>query len=146
MRRFLEQMLRLHGQRVILRLDGLMSMELQDFTQGDGTSGTTSTTSVDISGLTPGSVYDIYIQANCTGEDSTWVMVTFTMPIAGDNIVTAVPITPSAAGTGCDTVGFTLNFSSDGTTDSGLDGSCNNSNTGLDQFFTWTATTDALFV
>ncbi|MDC1519448.1 lamin tail domain-containing protein [Polaribacter sp.] len=114
------------------------------FTQGDGTSGTTSTTSVDISGLTPGSVYDIYIQANCTGEDSTWVMVTFTMPIAGDNIVTAVPITPSAAGTGCDTVGFTLNFSSDGTTDSGLDGSCNNSNTGLDQFFTWTATTDAL--
>ena len=114
------------------------------FTQGDGTSGTTSTTSVDISGLTQGSVYDIYIQANCTGEDSTWVMVTFTMPIEGDNIVTAVPITPSAAGTGCDTVGFTLNFSSDGTTDSGLDGSCNNSNTGLDQFFTWTATTDAL--
>ena len=114
------------------------------FTQGDGTSGTTSTTSVDISGLTQGSVYDIYIQANCTGEDSTWVMVTFTMPIEGDNIVTAVPITPSAAGTGCDTVGFTLNFSSDGTTDSGLDGSCNNSNTGLDKFFTWTATTDAL--
>ncbi|MDA9968822.1 hypothetical protein N9E63_02325, partial [Polaribacter sp.] len=114
------------------------------FTQGDGTSGTTSTTSVDISGLTQGSIYDIYIQANCTGEDSTWVMVTFTMPIEGDNIVTAVPITPSAAGTGCDTVGFTLNFSSNGTTDSGLDGSCNNSNTGLDQFFTWTATTDAL--
>ena len=114
------------------------------FTQGDGTSGTTSTTSVDISGLTSGSVYDIYIQANCTGEDSSWVLVTFTMPIAGDNIVTAVPITPSAAGTGCDSAGFTLNFSSDGTTDSGLDGSCNTSDTGLDQFFTWTATSDGL--
>lgn len=51
----------------------------------------------------------------------------------------AIPITPSAEGTGCSSATFYLPFSTDGTTDSGVQGSCRAS--GLDQFFTWTATT-----
>ncbi|PTX61006.1 hypothetical protein C8N46_105162 [Kordia periserrulae] len=59
-----------------------------------------------------------------------------------DLITGAIPITPDALGNDC--TERTLFFSSDGTTDSGLDGSCNTTNTGYDQFFTWTATTNAL--
>ena len=65
------------------------------------------------------------------------------LPPPNDTLAGAIPITPSAAGTGCATV-FTLNFTTDGTTDSGMDGSCDGTNTGLDQFFTWTATTTGL--
>ncbi|WP_046756832.1 leucine-rich repeat domain-containing protein, partial [Kordia jejudonensis] len=54
----------------------------------------------------------------------------------------ATPITPTALADDCTET--TLFFSSDGTTDSGLDGTCNGANTGYDQFFTWTATTNAL--
>jgi hypothetical protein len=59
-----------------------------------------------------------------------------------DLITGAIPITPDALENDC--TERTLFFSSDGTTDSGLDGSCNTTNTGYDQFFTWTATTNAL--
>ena len=55
---------------------------------------------------------------------------------ANDNFSGASPITPAADGA-CSTP-FTLPFSTDGTTDSGVQGSCRAS--GLDQFFTWTAT------
>lgn len=115
------------------------------FTIGSGTSATVTTTSVDLSGLTE-QVYDIYVKANCSGgEDSSWTdVVTWIMPPQNDDISGAIPITPSPEGTGCNSAGFTLNFSSDGTTDSGLDGSCNDVNTGLDQFFIWTATTGGL--
>lgn len=61
-----------------------------------------------------------------------------------DNMAGAISITPSIKGTGCDSAQFTLNFSTDGTTDSGMDGTCNTNNTGLDQFFTWTATSKEL--
>jgi len=118
------------------------------FTQGAGNSGMTTTASVDLTGLTPGETYDVYVQANCGGDDSAWTtVVTWTMPVpapANDTIGGAIPITPSAQGTGCGTAQFTLNFASDGTTDSGLDGTCNGTDTGLDQFFTWTATTEGL--
>ena len=60
---------------------------------------------------------------------------------ANDTFAGAIPITPVAEGTGCGSP-FILNFSTDGTTDSGLQGSCRDS--GLDQFFTWTATTSGL--
>ncbi|NRB83351.1 MAG: hypothetical protein HRU49_06215, partial [Winogradskyella sp.] len=58
----------------------------------------------------------------------------------GDTFATATPITPSTEGTGC----ASFNFSYDATlfTDSGMDGSCNTTNTGFDVFYTWTATTD----
>jgi len=62
---------------------------------------------------------------------------------ANDVISGAIPITPSPEGTGCDSASFNLTFSSDGTTDSGVQGSCTTS--GKDQFFTWTATTNSLF-
>lgn len=55
-----------------------------------------------------------------------------------DTLAGATAITPSPEGTGCSDALFNLPFSTDGTTDSGLQGDCNNS--GLDQFFTWTAT------
>lgn len=67
---------------------------------------------------------------------------TFGQP-ANDNVSGAIPITPSPEGTGCSVATFNLPFSTDGTTDSGVQGGCRLS--GLDQFFTWTATTNALF-
>ncbi|MCK8480363.1 FG-GAP-like repeat-containing protein [Psychroserpens algicola] len=67
---------------------------------------------------------------------------TFGQP-ANDNVAGAIPITPSPEGTGCSVATFNLPFSTDGTTDSGVQGGCRLS--GLDQFFTWTATTNALF-
>lgn len=59
-----------------------------------------------------------------------------------DNCVGAIPITPSAAGTGCGVATFNLAFTADGTTDSGVPTVC--STPGLDQYFTWTATTTGL--
>ena len=67
---------------------------------------------------------------------------TFGQP-ANDVIGGAIPISPSPEGTGCSSPGFNLTFSSDGTTDSGVQGSCTPS--GNDQFFTWTATTTGLY-
>ncbi len=57
---------------------------------------------------------------------------------ANDTFAGASPIVPSAEGTGCPSPTFVLPFATDGTTDSGLQGGCRAS--GLDQFFTWTAT------
>lgn len=63
----------------------------------------------------------------------------FAQPV-NDVISGAIPITPAADGA-CVSP-FYLPFSTDGTTDSGVQGSCRAS--GLDQFFTWTATTTGL--
>jgi hypothetical protein len=41
-----------------------------------------------------------------------------------DNCVGAIPITPSAAGTGCGVATFNLAFTADGTTDSGVPTVC----------------------
>ena len=59
-----------------------------------------------------------------------------------DLITGAIPIIPGGFGDDCSE--RTLSFSTDGTTNSRLDGTCNTVNTGYDQFFTWTATTNAL--
>ncbi len=56
----------------------------------------------------------------------------------------AIPLIPSPDGTGCLTPTFTLPYATDGTTDSGLGLDCFGSRFGLDQFFTWTATANAL--
>ena len=63
-------------------------------------------------------------------------------PAANDDFAGAIPITPSTEGTGCPSFLFT--YTSAGTTDSGMDDSCAGPNTGLDRFFTWTATSDGL--
>lgn len=68
--------------------------------------------------------------------------LSFAQP-ANDTMAGAIPITPSAEGTGCASPTFYLPFSTDGTTDSGVQGGCRQS--GLDQFFTWTATETGLF-
>ncbi|WP_299223380.1 FG-GAP-like repeat-containing protein [uncultured Psychroserpens sp.] len=67
----------------------------------------------------------------------------FAQPV-NDDFAGAIPITPNAEGTGCsNATDFYLPFDSDGTTDSGIQGSCRAS--GNDQFFTWTATSPGLF-
>ena len=63
-------------------------------------------------------------------------------PAANDDFAGAIPITPSTEGTGCPSFLFT--YTSAGTTDSGMDDTCAGPNTGLDRFFTWTATSDGL--
>ena len=77
----------------------------------------------------------------------TILAIAFCVPSFGqpvnDNISGAIPITPAPEGTGCAASGFYLPFSTDGTTDSGVQGSCTPS--GNDQFFSWTATTTGLF-
>jgi len=89
--------------------------------------------------------------ADCSQASGTWSTAdglsgTFITDSVCSNttIETALPITPSPAGTGCDTPTFELDFTStSGNTDSGLDPSC--AFAGQDQFFTWTATTDQLY-
>lgn len=67
-----------------------------------------------------------------------------TCPAPNDTLAGATPITPSAAGTGCDTFTFAYDYGDGSVSDSGLDGSCDGSNTGYDLFFSWTATSAAL--
>ena len=59
-------------------------------------------------------------------------------PAVNDTFAGAIPITPSSEGTGCGSYNFT--YSSDGTSDSGKDNTCQTTNTGLDRFYSWTAT------
>lgn len=76
----------------------------------------------------------------------TLITVTFCMTSFGqptnDTISGAIPITPSPEGTDCSSASFLLPFTTDGTTDSGTQGSCTPS--ALDNFFTWTATSTGL--
>ena len=120
-------------------------------TSGDLTSlGDLSATSVQITNISYGTTYYWMVVPKNVGGSATgcdeWSFTTEDAPPPppNDTLAGAIPITPSPEGTGCNSAGFTLNFSSDGTTDSGLDGSCNAADTGLDQFFTWTATTTGL--
>lgn len=114
------------------------------------TNGTqTMAMSFDASGLTASTDYVFYVRSFCNPELSTFASIPFSTTAAqvpNNFIGGAIPITPSPEGTGCATAGFTFDFDSTTliTTDSGLDGSCNTTNTGKDQFFTWTATTDGL--
>ncbi len=51
------------------------------FTQGDGTSDTSTTASYDLSGLNSGSAYDVYVQTDCgSGETSDWRSISFSTP------------------------------------------------------------------
>lgn len=62
-----------------------------------------------------------------------------------NTIELAIPIVPSSAGTGCaNGYTFDLDFTTTGTTDSGLGGCVNGGFEGIDQYFTWTATTNGL--
>ena len=97
-----------------------------------------------------GTTYYLYA-AGFNGASGTLnVSVTCVPPpptVPNDLIGGAIPITPSAEGTGCTGATFTLDFMTNPTeftTDSGLDASCNPGTTGLDRFFSWTATSERL--
>jgi len=119
------------------------------FTQGSGTLTVTGPNNpITLGGLTSGATYDIYVQANCAGTDgdSPWSTISWTMPVAGDTFATAttLPFTISEEGTGCTTSNISIDFPNSGFTASGLLGSGTPGNEGVDAFFNWTATTDAL--
>ena len=115
------------------------------FTPGTGTTTSGTGSPVTVTGLNGNTSYDFYVTADCDfGTSAQAGPATVVLGPNNDFCGGAIPITPSPAGTGCTTATFTLPFSTDGTTDSGVDGSCNGVNTGLDQWFTWTATTDGL--
>jgi hypothetical protein len=118
------------------------------FTQGSGTLTVTGPNNpITLGGLTSGATYDIYVQANCSGSDgdSSWETISWTMPTAGDTFATAttLPFTISPEGTGCTTSNLSIDFPNSGFTASGL-ASQGTAPTGVDAFFNWTATTDAL--
>jgi len=118
------------------------------FTQGSGTLTVTGPNNpITLGGLTSGETYDIYVQANCSGSDgdSPWVTTSWLMPIAGDTFATAttLPFTISPEGTGCTTSNISIDFPNSGFTASGLE-SQGTDPTGVDAYFNWTATTDAL--
>lgn len=76
------------------------------FTQGSGTTGTASAATVDLSGLTDGETYDIYVQADCgSGSTSGWVLFTWTqiVPPANDDCTGAIALTVNTDGS-CDSV------------------------------------------
>ena len=120
---------------------------ISGFTQGTGTTATVSTNSITLDGLTSQETYDIYVQSNCGGSegDSSWSIVSWSMPVAGDTFETAttLPFTISPEGTGCSTYSFSIDFPNSGFTASELPGQ-GTSDQGVDAFFNWTATTDAL--
>ena len=49
------------------------------FSLGNGTIGTTTSTALSFSGLVPVETYDIYVQANCSSDNSAWTSTTWTM-------------------------------------------------------------------
>ncbi len=90
---------------------------------GGGTSGTVMTTpSLALMGLTEGETYDIYIQSNCGGDDSTYSSLAWTQPSLGQTC--SLPITLTVE-TDCSTATpTTLDYSAAfdlGTTDLSCD-------------------------
>ncbi|MGK0387427.1 MAG: hypothetical protein ACI94Y_000153 [Maribacter sp.] len=96
---------------------------------------------LDLAGLLIGGTsYTAAVTNNCGSLPSTDVI--FNTLAINDFCSGAIPITPSASGTGCTSPAFTLPFTTDGTTDSGVPTVC--SDPGNDQWFTWTATSTGL--
>lgn len=113
----------------------------------------TSNTYFDIDLKYETTYYWKFIPENIKGITTNCDVYTFTtgslkQPPANDTISGAIPFLPSPKRTNsfCEEPNTitTLNFSTDGTRDSGLNGSCVGNYAGMDQFFTWTATSDAL--
>ncbi|WP_298425627.1 fibronectin type III domain-containing protein [uncultured Kordia sp.] len=70
------------------------------YTQGGGGmsgTGTVMTTpTLDLTGLTEGETYDIYVQANCGGDDSLYVSLTWTQPSLGETCALPIALTVEA--------------------------------------------------
>ena len=77
------------------------------FTPGTGTTGTVSTTpSLDLTSLTPGETYDIYVQTNCSGSDSVFVTTTWSQPNLGDTCEAPIVIASVPYNTTDDTANY----------------------------------------
>ncbi|WP_299549272.1 T9SS type A sorting domain-containing protein [Seonamhaeicola sp.] len=64
------------------------------FTRGTGTSGNTTTNTLDISSLIAGNRYDIYVQANCGASgNSNWTDLSWRQPDVGDACSVPIAIT-----------------------------------------------------
>jgi hypothetical protein len=87
-----------------------------------------------------------YNVSDAAGNNAVEVTRTVTITIAGDTFATAttLPFTISAEGTGCATSNIAIDFPNSGFTASGLLGNGTTGNEGVDAFFNWTATTEAL--
>lgn len=99
------------------------------FTQGSGTTGTVNTTpSLSLSSLTEGETYDIYIQADCGGDTSDFISITWTQPVQGETCETAIMVNALPYNTTDDTANFGDDYSGSpgangcGTTSSYLNG------------------------
>lgn len=85
---------------------------LTGFTQGSGTSGTVSTSpSLDLTNLTPGETYDIYIQTNCSGSDSIFITTTWYQPNEGETCDAPIVITTLPYNTSDDTANYGDDYS-----------------------------------
>jgi hypothetical protein len=116
-------------------------------TAGAVSSGNGSNNNFNATNLVAGTDYTLYVQTDCGGGDTSMYSsldFSFNPPPANDDMGGATPITPSAEGTGCSTYTFQAWTAGSGVTDSGMDGSCNGTDTGLDVFYSWTATSPAL--
>ncbi|MEM8906942.1 MAG: hypothetical protein AAGD05_03770, partial [Bacteroidota bacterium] len=82
-------------------------------------------------------IYDI----SYSTSDVAFCLETFNPP-PNDLCSGAIPIQPSPSETGCNGANFILPFATDHTLDSGVPNTCSNS--GKDQWFSWTATTNGL--
>jgi len=111
------------------------------YTQGGGgTSGTVMTTpSLSLSGLTPGETYDIYVQANCGGGDSSYITTSWTQPVTGATCEVAIDVAALPYNTSDDTANYGDDYSGGPGTDCGT---TNNYLNGDDVVYSYTATSD----
>ncbi|WP_274476465.1 T9SS type A sorting domain-containing protein [Mangrovimonas aestuarii] len=112
------------------------------FDQGLGTPGTvTSNPSVVIGALTPGASYDIYIQANCGGDDSVWIgPFTWTQKNYGETCELPITVTSLPYNVADDTSLYGDDYSGiPGSTGCGVS---NNFLNGDDVVYAYTATAD----
>jgi len=123
----------------------------QGTAQGDASvvaSGSSTNNSFTATSLVDGTDYTLYVQTDCGGGvfgNYVSYDFSFVLPPVNDTMAGAIAIVPNVEGSVCDaTTEFTAHMAADGTTDSGMDGTCNSTDTGLDVFYTWTATSDAL--
>lgn len=100
--------------------------------------------SITLTGQTPGDILLIRLFEFLTDETGFVNICAYSPPPppVNDFCAGAIPIVPSAPGTGCTNDTFTAPADIDGTTDSGVPQVC--SNPGLDLWFTWTATSTGL--
>ena len=108
---------------------------IDPYTQGTNASTVVNTTpSINLTGLTAGETYTLFLQANCGVGDSSYISVTWTQPPLGDDLCDAIPLTVDAPGVASaySNVGATTQTNEP-------DGSCYNGGAQKTVWFTFTA-------